>query len=511
LNILDVAALGIAFCLFVGLLRKPKRNDLPAGPKGLPVIGNLFDMPASHEWLTFAKWKEQWGDMVSLNILGQPMIILNSAKHAIALLERRSAIYSDRPTMPVAGDFVGWARTLVLCPYGPRFRELRRLFSQLMGTKDNMARFVPMLQNEEGKFLLNLWKDKSAESLDVSKHIRRTAGAIILDMAYGYKIKGENDPLVHTVDHATEEFALATAPGAFLADIFPFLMRVPDWMPGAEWKRKTRKWGQDFDDMCDVPYEYVKNEMAAGTASPSFTSLHLESGIDAEREHTVKMAAASIYSGGADTTVSAIGSFFLAMMLHPEIQTKAKAEIDAVIGNDRLPTYADRESLPYVEALYKEVVRWNPIGPLGVPHRLIQDDAYEGYAFPKGTVFIANIWQFTHDAETYANPLTFDPHRYLPSDRLKEPEQDPRTYAFGFGRRVCPGVQLADASVWLACVMNLAVFDITQAPGKPPMRLEDVQYTTGTISHPPPFECCVRPRSLKAEGLLRSLEGSVLD
>lgn len=160
--------------------------------------------------------------MISLNILGQPMVILNSTKHAAALLERRSAIYSDRPSMPVAGDFIGWARSLALCSYGQRFREFRRLFSQFMGTKDSMARFMPMVENEEGKFLLSLWKDGSAESLDVSKHIRRTAGAIILDMAYGYKIEDENDPLVRIVDHATEEFALATTPGAFLADILPF-------------------------------------------------------------------------------------------------------------------------------------------------------------------------------------------------------------------------------------------------------------------------------------------------
>lgn len=64
-------------------------------------------------------------------------------------------------------------------------------------------------------------------------------------------------------------------------------------------------------------------------------------------------------------TVSAIYSFFLAVTLHPEIAKKAQAEIDSVVGNDRLPTFADREHLPYLDALVQEVFRWNSVVPTG--------------------------------------------------------------------------------------------------------------------------------------------------
>lgn len=91
-------------------------------------------------------------------------------------------------------------------------------------------------------------------------------------------------------------------------------------------------------------------------------------------------------------TVSATYSFFLAMTLHPEVQKKAQDEIDRVVGSDRFPSFSDRANLPYVDAIVKEVLRWNPVAPLSLPHTTIEDDMFEGYYIPKGTIVLANIW-----------------------------------------------------------------------------------------------------------------------
>lgn len=72
------------------------------------------------------------------------------------------------------------------------------------------------------------------------------------------------------------------------------------------------------------------------------------------------------------------------MALHPLVQQKAQEEIDRVIGTDRLPGQEDRTSLPYIEAVYREVLRWRPVTPLGVPHSTTADDIYKGYFIPKG-------------------------------------------------------------------------------------------------------------------------------
>jgi cytochrome P450 len=80
------------------------------------------------------------------------------------------------------------------------------------------------------------------------------------------------------------------------------------------------------------------------------------------------------------------------MALYPEVQRKAQEEIDDVIGTDRLPTLSDRGSLPYVEAIVLELLRWQPITPLNIPHATTEDDVFEGMFIPKGSVIMVNQW-----------------------------------------------------------------------------------------------------------------------
>ena len=85
-------------------------------------------------------------------------------------------------------------------------------------------------------------------------------------------------------------------------------------------------------------------------------------------------------------------TFFLAMLGRPEVQEKAHKELDAVVGSRRLPTFEDLDSLPYVTAIIKETARWQVVTPIGLPHRTIQDDEYNGYFIPKGSNVLANLW-----------------------------------------------------------------------------------------------------------------------
>ena len=87
-----------------------------------------------------------------------------------------------------------------------------------------------------------------------------------------------------------------------------------------------------------------------------------------------------------------MGAFFLAMALYPEAQKKAQVELDAVVGSERFPDFSDRSSLPYVNALVKELFRWHPATPIGAPHRVVEDDEYNGCVIPGGATVFVNIW-----------------------------------------------------------------------------------------------------------------------
>jgi cytochrome P450 len=198
-----------------------------------------------------------------------------------------------------------------------------------------------------------------------------------------------------------------------------------------------------------------------------------------------------------------MSTFFLAMTIHPEVQRKAREEIDRVVGTHRLPTFSDRENLPYVEAVVKESFRWHPIGPMGLPHVASQDDIYGEYLIPKGAMMIPNIWWFTHDPKVYPEPSTFNPDRYFADPA----PPSPTNYIFGFGRRICPGRLLAESSVWLTIAKSLAALDIRKGIDQNGKEIEPtVDFLPGIISHPVPFKAAIKPRSPEHEELIRAVE-----
>ncbi|KAG6333885.1 hypothetical protein ID866_5198 [Astraeus odoratus] len=496
---LDLCLAGVGVYLVKQIISKKNPAPFPPGPTPLPLLGNMLDMPSIRPWLGLAELSNRFGDMAHMEILGQHLIILNNAKVAIEMLDKKSSIYSDRPVLPMGGELVGWKDTLVLLPYGDRLREYRKNFHRVIGIRASMEIYNPVEEQETHRFLQRVL----AKPNDLRAHIRTTAGAIILRISHGYHIQEDKDPFVVLADKAVDQFSRSTATGAFMVDLIPAFQYIPEWFPGARFKRLAREWNATLQEMVSQPYKFVKDQMAAEIAPKSFTSDLLQGKtLTEEEEHIIKWSAASLYSGGADTTVSAIYGFFLAMTLFPEVQKRAQAEIDAVVGPNRLPTFADRDSLPYVEALVKEVFRWNVVTPLAVPHRSTADDVHNGYFIPKGAVVIPNVWNMLHDPCTYSDPMTFNPARFLPVDG-KEPEMEPRNICFGFGRRICPGMHLADASTWLSAAMSLAVFDISKVVENGIEITPEIDPSSGTISHPKPFKCSIKPRSARALELIQ--------
>ena len=123
------------------------------------------------------------------------------------------------------------------------------------------------------------------------------------------------------------------------------------------------------------------------------------------------------------------------MVLNPEVMKKAQQELDRVVGKGRLPDFSDRDNLPYIDAVVKEILRWNPPLPIGVPYRLMQDDVYRGYFIPAGTTVIQNAWAICRDPTIYPDPETFNPDRFLKDGNLDPSVSDPEDRVFGAGRR----------------------------------------------------------------------------
>ncbi|TRM57459.1 cytochrome P450 [Schizophyllum amplum] len=455
-------------------------------------------MPSDKQWLMWDEWRRQYGDVVRITVLGQPAIILSSMKAVNDLLESRGHIYSDRPPAVMAGDLVGWAR----------------------GLGYTNGRQTPVSGNLESSSI-SLWAHAHSPD-DFYDHCRTSTSSTILLMSYGYNAtNGDPLKLVKIAEDAMDGFSKASEPG-WLVDSLPILKHIPAWFPGASFQRAARAMREDLDRLYDVPLAFVRQELANGTAKPSF----LSSGLDVEgaQEHVpsedlLKAAAGSLYSGGAETTPSALTSFILAMALHPEIQTRAQTEIDNICLGDssRMPQLADRSKLPYVSAIVKEIWRWNPSVPLGLPHMANADDVYRGYSVDKGTVIWPNIWSILHDESVFPDPLAFRPERYLHENpALKATGGDPNEVvgvAFGVGRRCdMPGMYLGDQAVFIGIASILFAFDISKAMDEAGNSITPVVDYSGFISHPKPFKCSIWPRDGPAREIVqRALESDLAD
>ncbi|KAI0753473.1 cytochrome P450 [Daedaleopsis nitida] len=383
-------------------------------------------------------------------------------------------------------------------PYGKRFRTFRRGFLEKYSTSAAVRSFYDAQRAVGIKFLGSVLRDPDG----VFHHLGLRASRLILDVTYGIEAESNQNPFVKTADAMMATASFALSPAMWLFNPTTILKYLPNWLGGST----ILRWQADCNDLRYNPYAHVQKELAHGSARPSYVASliqELSPQPGSDEETFIRDTAAVAYAAASDTTVVASETFLLAMVLNPDVQKRAQAEIDRVVGSERLPDYTDRAQLPYVSAVMKEVLRWHSPGPTGVPHKLTQDDVYRGYHMPAGALVMGNVWGLLHDPEMYPEPMEFRPERFLRDGVFDCSTNDPSRYAFGFGRRACPGKLFAENSMWMLIAQFLATFTVSLPEGADPPPME---WTSEAFSRPLPFKCVIRPRSQAAVDLI---EGAV--
>ncbi|KAG1849790.1 cytochrome P450 [Suillus tomentosus] len=475
-----------------------RQDKLLPGPVPLPLLGNVLSLDAKAPWLTYTEWAATYGDLFFVRLLDQEVVVISSQQVAEALLDKRSRIYSDRPYVATLEPF-GWSVNFAFTAYGDEWRLCRRLFHQTFHP-DSALKFRPMQIARAREMIVNLIDDPE----HYHSHIATFSSSVAMSVTYGYQTSPRDDPLVRIVENAMAiGLEVITPERAILLKIFPFFLRLPDWCWGSAIKRDAQVSAHLMAEMKDLPFQYAQDHMAENLflGQVSMVSDNLQRMKKPDQaskpifETALKKAATTAIIGSYETTSSTLMTFALAMVLYPDVQRRAQAEIDSVVGGDRLPTFEDRASLPYIESVLRETLRWQPAVPLGVPHATMSDDIYDGYFIRKGTTVVCNTWGISRDEKRYPDASRFMPERFLDvSGALTD--DNPAGYIFGFGRRGCPGRYAADASLWSAIVTMLATVEFSSAKDDQGKVIEFTpQFTTGATRSPMVFPCNISARS----------------
>jgi len=223
------------------------------------------------------------------------------------------------------------------------------------------------------------------------------------------------------------------------------------------------------------------------------------------RDTMLAYTAGSLLEAGSDTSSIVLRTFILFMLSDPGVLVKARDEVDKVVGPNRMPDFGDESKLPYVTACIKECLRRRPPGAL-VMRVVEEDDTLDGYFIPKGSTVVGNVWAIHMDPVRYPNPTLFNPDRFLATGD----EMTPNHYAFGWGRRICPGSFIAEATLFIVISRILWGIEfrapIDQVTGKPiiPDAADEESFSEGLVAGPRLFNVEFQPRSEKHATIIQS-------
>ncbi|KAJ7637643.1 cytochrome P450 [Mycena polygramma] len=486
----------LAVCIVVWLRRRGAREEgLPPGPPTIPLLGNAHIFPTAAPHYKFTQWARQYGGIYSLKLASSTVVVLTDAVAARELLDKQSETTSGRPEFYIA-ELVTQGKHMTVSQYNPTWKTMRKAVTSIL-TQKAVAEHLPIQSAEAIHLAYNLLRSPQ----DFYTEVQRFSHSVILSTVYGKRAPRYDAPeTVQFFDVLREWNALAEPGSSVLIDFFPILKLVPErW---AKWKRQCMDLRRKQRAMYSALLGETEDRLRSGEGNGSYMEVLLGRQKELNMDEEMKLYfGATMLEAGSDTTSIWFQTFFLVLAANPEAQKKAQSEIDRVVGEDRMPTIDDLEHMPYVRALILELHRFRPNNPLSIPHRTDAPREYNGYTIPPNTMIIVNLWGIFHDPELYEDPEKFFPERYLMTENGTKPGVDASALRpnlpFGHGRRICPGIHLAETSININVMNLLWAFDIkpeTDAAGKP-IPIDTFAYLGGLAPAPAPFKCKITPRT----------------
>nr|GMD53895.1 cytochrome P450 81E8-like [Ipomoea batatas] len=443
----------ICLYIFLQIFRTARRNRLPPFPGvPIPIIGHLHLLkPPLHR--TLYRLSQNHGPIFSLRLGSRLVVVVSSPSLAEECFTTHDAVLANRPRN-LAGKYIGYNNgTMAGLPYSDQWRHLRRLSAQEIFSAARINSFLPIPQDEVKHLLQSLYRDSktSFAKVELKPKLGQAAFNVIMRMIAGKRYFGENNSqeTKNNVPELINE-VMETAEASNPEDFFPLLR----WLDFRGLKKKLARLGDRMDAFQQSLIDEHRREKRSSTMIGHLLSLQ-ESQPLYYTDLTIKGLINNMIVAGTDTSAVTMEWAMSALLNHPEVMKKARAELDRVVGCGRLVDEPDLSELPYLQCIISETFRLFPAGPMLLPHYSSQPCKVGGYEIPSDTMLLVNAWAIHRDPGLWDDPMRFVPERF----EGKEGESSHLLMPFGMGRRSCPGAGLARRMIGLVLASLIQCFD----------------------------------------------------
>ncbi|KAI8100201.1 cytochrome P450 [Halteromyces radiatus] len=471
-------------------------REIPTPGSQWPFFGHLLSLGKLPGY-TAAKWSKELGPIFQLKMGVQTWFVISDPVLAQEIFMTHGTATSDRPPHTYFTYYSHGGRGVACSNADKRWKRARAALLSILAPQ-RVNQFTDVLLYEADALVEQLIsRTKLFGQVDPSPCLQNAAMNFILTTCFATRISSADDQLFKDIMAYVHASMKMAGPEGDLCQFFP-VMSVLDILVG-----KKRKYSNFIAKVRDPLFTRLIDEAASSDKDSmikSFLALKEEHGLD-DKDVIVTMS--DLLGGGTDTSSVSLSWMIVILSHHHDVQKKIQAELDAFIQtHGRLPTFEERDQIPYTIAVQKECMRYKSTGFFGVPHMASSDVVVRDYFIPKGTVLISNMVGLHMNSDIYSDPETFKPERFLNNTRTMSSSANGNVnqrdlFIFGWGRRICPGIYLAEVEmfhIFVRIFANASIAPPLDGDGKEVPIDMDAALDAGLVTLPQPYQVRFIPR-----------------
>ncbi|XP_059334117.1 cytochrome P450 2J2-like [Ammospiza nelsoni] len=472
------------FLLIADYMKNRNPKNFPPTPLRLPFLGHLYLVDFKDPVGGVQRIIKRYGDIFGLNMGGMKTVLISGMRLVKEVLVNQGDKFLERPDLPF--DEQMFSKIGLVFSTGHLWKAQRRFTLTTLRNFGLGKRSLEERIQEECRYLVDVFRDEQGNPFNPQLKITNAVANVICSLIFGNRFDYDDEDFQRLLKLMNEMTALNGAVSTQLYNNFPSIMK---YLPGAH--QTIFKHWRVLQKFMQEQINKHKEDWNPSESRDYIDSYLLEISKDHDsntfQEEHLMACSLDLMFAGTETTSSTLRWALLFMAVHPEIQARVQAEIDAVIGQARPPALEDRNKLHYTNAVIHEVQRKGNVIPFNVPRMASEDTYVDGYYIPKGTVITTNLTSLLFDKNEWKAPDTFNPENFLKDGKFWKNEC---FLPFSTGKRSCLGELLARSELFLFFTSLLQKFTF-QAPPDTTLSLQSM---LGITNAPHPYKICAVPR-----------------